>query len=306
MKSLARCSTLMLAALLLAGCGRGSGIYGPENAPTPIQVSSTLTISAEQAATFNEGDEILVAGSFCKTWQAETPEVMEHAGVVHSGVNVITYDRSIPALGESYTICYFVRSGGHLYRMINVTVAGVQLTAIVASPFQVYRSFIAFRDPNSPGGLGIDTIRDDNAKIIPVTLVFTGIAFSDAANQYLNHPANGSEWMAAKSTWNTVGDPHPMVWRNNRWEMDMWVIAGVRQMIRVELLDGSIVLPGVFIQGTELKNIYDVNQQPGAANFYPLMEFDVGPAGQITNPRPGDERWVNLSIHNPDMIGGTR
>jgi hypothetical protein len=309
MKTTLKCLLLLLAAVLpiAGGCGREAGIIGAPSEPIDSRkpnVSMTFKDDELTSTSFTDGNEILVGGTLNKKWSIADPENLDHAGSVINGLPVISYSRKVEGGGEGFTACYFERDpAGYQKRFLGMKANGVPLTAIVGDRWHIYNAFFVNRDDTGQN-LVIDPIRDDTANLVPVTIGYTGFAFGDPNLEYLNKIADPNMPVAFKTTWNSVGSAVPAIWRNGAWEQDIYVLKGVTQMVRCEYMsNGQELRPGLYVGGTELKNLYDIDSRPpspGSPNSYFYFEFTVDANGTVQNLRPTDERWLDLTGSKPE------
>lgn len=211
------------------------------------------------------------------------------------------FRRQVAAGGETYTFLPVIHRGNNRYPMIGQwTVNGVPVTAVDHSKYGDMFTFGVSRDSN--GQAVILPLRDDFSHYGWYKLVVTGI--EPDSTQY-SRPVTGDLQMSYFATHTRLWS-QPMIFdeAEGAWVQFIWARPGQMILVRCNKADGSMWVPGVFLEGSGgqrrlLTNIIDIDDDATNA-YYPVFPAVLNEDGTWTVPNPSvDNRFV------PIIIGGS-
>lgn len=272
---------------LASGCARDSwDITNPGN-QEENNTEFNITLSSPTAM---DGEEVYISGSVVPGY-LQNPDSMVLFGTFQDGQVVGTFERQVWG-NERFSVGFWrVDSDSRYHRMLDISVNGVDLNALQATEFEIYREFQLYVED---GQLMIDPMTDID-DLVEVQLWYTGDTLPE---DYMNYPADPEVPVYWWGTWTTFRfTTHPTVWSDDTWTTTFWAAKGATALLRLQLENGNELRSGVFVgpvgefeNATELMNLRDLG---GGWNVF---EFRVTEDGEVENLRPGDDRLYGIVI----------
>lgn len=283
--------------------------YTPSsNAPAKSRAAGRYNVAID--VTPVAGDSVFIHGNLADLsggfdWQAVVFwGLLEADGTIDR-----PFRRQVAAAGEEYQFMPMVhRPGVDPLPMIGLwTVNGVAITAVDHSKYGGWFRFGVSRD--GTGQAVILQLRDDFRQYGWYKIVVTGVEPDSV--QY-SSPVTGDLGMSVFASHSHLNS-YPMIFdeANGAWVQFVWAKKGELIIVRPNKSDGSMWIPGVFLEGAAgqrrlLTNVVDIDEN-GANLYYPVFPAILNVDGTWTVPNPAvDNRFVPIVIGPGPMtvLGG--
>lgn len=281
---------VLLPVVLAAGCSsrKSWDVFGVKGNSLSFEASTATT-----SAPFANGDRVWLKGTVIESPSLQYVGV--DVGSVVSGRPTITFNRVVPLTGDlELTVAGFDIHQGAPYCFLDLSASGKRLTAIQSSPFGVYRVFRVTVDNDL---MVIDPIHDDNWKLKPVMLRYTG--HTNTPGGHNDPPLDPNRTVSTLTTWNGLVNSTPCTYTSRGWEQTITMVAGDTCLVQWndfqygQVVSGCIVIAGG--DSTECTHLH--TQAPGWRLFRLYMDMQ----GRVMNTGP-DNRFGTIDIHK----GGVR